>query len=117
MNFLINHWGEIIVLIVVAAGVGFFAWRFLHLPKSEQEAQIKAWLLQAVLLAEKEYGSGTGRLKLSAVYGGFCEALPWLAKLVTFELFSQYVDEVLDEAKAILSNNKAVATFVDGGDK
>jgi len=50
-------------------------------------------------------------MKLSAVYDEFCSALPWIAKLLTFETFSEYVDEALDEAKHILSGNSAMASL------
>lgn len=114
MDFFINHWGEILTIVVIAAGAGIFTWRFFHMPTAERQEQIKAWLLQAVLWAEKEYGAGTGKLKLSAVYREFCTQLPWLAKVVSFEVFSAYVDEALKTMKEILASNAAIAAIVSG---
>ena len=79
--------------------------------KEEKYEQVRGWLLQAVILAEKEYGSGTGKMKLSSVYDSFCHALPWIAKTLTFEAFSEYVDDALEEAKDILSKNEAIASL------
>ena len=83
------------------------------MPKSEQVKQIKGWLLGAVTLAEAEFGSGTGKIKLSVVYDSFIEKFPWIAKVLTFEKFSEYVDEALVEMRKLLSTNEAVAAIVE----
>lgn len=114
MEFLIAHWDTIVVIAVFLVGGFTAAYRFLGLPKAERYAKIQGWLLQAVLLAEKDYGSGTGKLKLSAVYDKFVEKFPWLAKITTFSTFSEYVDDALDEMKDILAKNSAIAQIVEG---
>ena len=112
MDFILEHIDMIIVAIILIVGVAVFVHKFAILSKEERYEQIKAWLLQAVLLAEKEYGSGTGSLKLSKVYGQFCTTLPWLAKIISFEEFSQLVDKALAEAEELLQNNPAIASIV-----
>ena len=39
---------------------------------------------------------------------------PWLAKIVSFELFSDMVDDALDEMREMLANNQAVKALVNG---
>lgn len=119
INFLANHWSELIVTLAFVFVTVMSVKNFSELPKSEQIKQIKGWLIGAVTLAEAEYGSGTGKIKLSAVYGSFVEKFPWIAKVISFEKFSEYVDEALIEMKKLLETNKSIASFVcnDTADK
>lgn len=82
--------------------------------KEEQLTSLKEWLLYAVTLAERELGSGTGKLKLRYVYDMFVVKFPWLAKVVTFVQFSVWVDQSLEEMNHLLTNNTAVKTYVAG---
>ena len=112
INILITYKAEIIcalawIFIFIVTIKDFSA-----LPKSEQIKQIQGWLLGAVTLAEAEYGSGTGKIKLSAVYDKFVEKFPWIAKVLSFEKFSEYVDEALVEMRKLLATNKAIASMV-----
>ena len=113
MEFIIEHWYAILVVVVVVAGGVFYGVKFARMTEEERYAQIRGWLLQAVLMAEKEFGSGTGKLKLSNVYAEFCKQLPWLAKVVSFEVFSKYVDDALVEMKDIIEKNAAIASVVE----
>lgn len=85
--------------------------------KEEQRNSLKEWLLYAVTLAEKELGSGTGKLKLRYVYDMFVVKFPWLAKIVTFTQFSIWVDQALEEMNHLLTNNAAVKTYVSGSEQ
>lgn len=116
MEFLIDNWYWILLAIVVVCGGVIYVARFCAMSNEERHQQIMAWLLQAVILAEKEFGSGTGKLKLSAVYDKFCERFPWLVKVIPFSVFSQYVDDALREMRKILENNSAIAAVAQGGD-
>ncbi len=69
----------------------------------------------AVTEAEKDLGGGTGKLKLRQVYDLFVTRFPWLAKIVSFELFSGMVDDALEEMREMLAQNKAVKELVEGG--
>ena len=115
MEFIIDHWFIILLILVVIANVIFDIIHFKNLPSEKKVEKIKEWLLQAVMMAEKEYGSGTGALKLSVVYAEFCKQLPWLAKAIPFEVFSDYVDEALDRMRDILRKNKNIAAVIEGG--
>lgn len=112
LTFLVNYWSVIVGVCTILAGAGIYIFRFLKLSKEKQIAQIKAWLLGAVMEAEKEFGSGTGKLKLASVYDKFLSTIPWLAKTISFENFSKYVDDALVEMRKLLSNNGAIATII-----
>lgn len=115
MIFLAENWYMIIVLLAVAAFIGIFIGKFLRLPRAEQAAKTKEWLLWAVTNAEKELGGGTGKLKLRQVYDLFVQRFPAVAMAVSFDTFSLWVDEALMEMRKMLMQNKAVAELVDGG--
>lgn len=113
MEFLIENWYLIVIGICIVAVAILAFIKFTKSSNNEKYEQIRGWLLQAVILAEQEYGSGTGKMKLSAVYDAFCIALPWLAKTLSFELFSKFVDDALEEAKEILAKNKNMAALAE----
>ncbi len=113
-DFITNNKIEIIgclIIVILAAIKGFM---FFTASKEKQVKQIEGWLLTAVTQAEKLYGGGTGRIKLSYVYDKFVERFPWLAKLLSFDDFSKYVDNALIEMRRLLESNKAVAAIVSG---
>ena len=68
-------------------------------------------------MAEKELGGGTGKLKLRYVYDLFLTKFNWLAKVITFEQFSDLVDEALEEMKRLLESNNAVKEIVNNNVK
>lgn len=115
MNFIINNWYIILAVLAVLAAAGIAVYRYFKLPSAEQLKKVREWLLGAVTRAEKELGGGTGKLKLRTVYDAFLTKFPWLAPVVSFELFSQLVDDALDEMRKMLEDNKAVRALVDGG--
>ena len=115
MNFIINNWYIILAAFAILAAAGIAVYRYFNLPSEAQLAKVREWLLWAVTEAEKELGGGTGKLKLRQVYDLFVTRFPWLAKIVSFELFSDMVDDALDEMRDMLQNNRAVQQLVEGG--
>lgn len=103
-------------LIVVAICAAVVAARqvaqFVKLPTQEQVDKLKEWLLYAVTMAERDYGSGTGAIKLRSVYDKFAERFPDLAEAVSFGKFSLYVDGALGEMRAMLEANADAAELV-----
>lgn len=116
METLIENWPVLAAgyAVLVAAGLGIY--RFVGLPTQEQLDKVRKWLLWAVTEAEKELGSGTGALKLRQVYDLFVTRFPWLARVISFALFSRMVDEALEEMREMLASNEAVSAFVNGAD-
>lgn len=116
MNIMIDYWFVIVALIVLLIFIGSAIILFFRQPSDAQLRKVKAWLLLAVTEAEKELGGGTGKLKLRYVYDLFIMRFTWLARVISFELFSDLVDQALDEMRDLLSSNKAVSLLVVGDD-
>lgn len=117
LEWLIRNW-TLLVFIGAAIGVVmYYGKKFSSLPSEDQLKKVKEWLLYAVIIAEKEYQSGTGVLKLRSVYDAFLVKFPSLVTVISFELFSQYVDEALVEMKRILETNKDIEAYVEGLNK
>jgi hypothetical protein len=83
------------------------------MPTAQQLESLKEWLLFAVVSAEKEFGSGTGQIKLRYVYDKFVTKFPWLSKVISFSTFSTFVDEALDKMKDILADNKKLKDYIE----
>lgn len=113
MEWLINNWFILVGLIAILMCVGFFIINFLGLPTKKQVEKIRQWLLIAVVEAEKQLGSSTGRLKLSMVYDAFIVKFPMTAKFIGFETFSSYVDLALEEMRKLLESNQAIKDYVE----
>lgn len=111
-QWIVENW---FLIVALAAGVGTIAmavYKFAGLPTPEQVEKIKQWLLLAVTTAEKELGGGTGQIKLRYVYDMFMQRYPVAAKIVSFDTFSVWVDEALENMKRMLKDNKAAAEYV-----
>lgn len=113
-EWIVENWFIIVALAAVAGGVACAIYKFAGLPTKEQIAKIKQWLLLVVTQAEKELGGGTGQLKLRYVYDLFISRFPTTAKIVSFETFSKWVDDALDDMRKMLESNKAAQEFVAG---
>lgn len=114
LNYIASTWYIYLGFIAIGVVAGILVYRFVKLPTSEQIQKVREWLLWAVTQAEKELGSGTGQLKLRSVYDAFVARFGWLAKIIPFRVFSDLVDDALEEMREMLANNKAVAEYVEG---
>ena len=113
MEWLIENWFVMLGLVALLVSMGFLVVKFLGLPTNEQVRKIKAWLLQAVIEAEKNLGGKTGKVKLSVVYDAFISKFPMTAKFISFDTFSIYVDLALVEMKNMLTANESVKQYVE----
>ena len=113
MEFLMNYWYIVVAIIALLVVVGLSIYKFAGLPTKEQTTKIKEWLLYAVTVAESKLGSNTGSLKLRAVYDMFVTKFPVVAKIVSFETFSVWVDEALEEMRKLLETNEHVKNLVN----
>ena len=107
MEWLVNNWGSILILVLAVIGLIFLI--------LNDKAKAKQWLLLAVIEAEKEFGSKTGAVKLRYVYDMFLSAFPLLAKFISFEEFGAMVDEALEQMKHLINTNMAVFNLVSPG--
>lgn len=113
MMWLIENWFLCVALATLTCAAVMAAYRFLGMPSAKQAAAIKEWLLYACMEAEKELGSGTGQLKLRYVWDLFIARFPAAAKVVSFDMFSGWVDGALEEMRQLLSQNKAIREVVN----
>jgi hypothetical protein len=112
MDFILTNWWLIIVVIALIAMASYAIFVFVKMPTNAQLASVREWLLFAVAQAEKELGSGTGQLKLRYVYDMFILRFTNISKVISFEAFSQLVDEALYTFRNMLKDNKAVIDYV-----
>lgn len=112
MTWIADNWSLVVVLIIIVGGVAVAVKKFFDKTYDEQVASMKKWLLWAVIQAERLYGEKTGPMKLRDVYQEFCGAFPWIARFLTFDKFSGYVDEALVNMKALLESNVKVREYV-----
>ena len=114
ITILMENWYLFVAAIAAAVVVGVAIGKFLNLPTPAQIAKCKEWLLGAVIEAEKELGSGTGQWKLRTVYDVFIQRWPAVAKGISFDTFSLWVDEALEKMRKMLKENKDVKKLVEG---
>lgn len=114
MTNLFTDWVLIVAALVVIGMCGFVLWEFSRKPREEQIEQVREWLLWAVTRAEQIYGSSTGQLKLRYVYDLFVQRFPAMANVISFERFSQLVDDALEQMRGMLASNKAIKAIVEG---
>lgn len=115
-DWLVENWFLVVLLIACVATVISLIIRFLGLPTEEQKGKVKEWLIWACVEAEKALQSGTGQLKLREVYNRFCAvpAFTWVARVVSFESFSDWVSDALLTMKEMLISNATLAEYVYG---
>ena len=116
MTWLIENWYLIVGGVALVGFVSWLIYNFFMLPTDEQKEKVKEWLIWACIEAEKALQSGTGQLKLRQVYDMFCAvpAFSWVAKVISFDVFSEWVSDALITVKEMLVNNEALSTYVYG---
>lgn len=113
MEKIIEYWPLYVALIAIIVIAALLIYTFIKMPTNQKLMKVKEWLLYAVTQAEKEFGSGTGQIKLRFVYDRFLIVFPYLAKIIPFELFSTLVDEALDKFRILLETNKQIQEYVE----
>ena len=114
MKFITENWFVLVALASVAAAGGYAVYTFVKMPSDKQLKKVREWLLYAVTKAEKEMGGGTGQIKLRYVYDMFVARFTWLARVISFEMFSMMVDDALEKMKGMLESNKVMQELVSG---
>lgn len=98
--------------ILIFVVIGFIS--FLRMPRENQMEALIEFLKWAVFQSEKKLGSGTGQLKLREVYSMAIQRFPWVSERITFERFSQMVDDALVWMRKQIEQNKNIKEFVEG---
>ena len=119
MEWLVENWFLIVALLSCGAVGISLIFRFLGMPTEKQKANVKEWMKWACIKAEKELQSNKGKLKLREVYDMFCAvpAFKWVAIIISFEEFEEWLNDALVEAKKMLVSNMTLAEYVYGKDK
>ena len=113
IDFLAKYWFLLVAAIAILAIVVYAIKVFWQLPKEEKLAKVQEWLLYAVAQAEREFGSGTGQLKLRYVYDNFVARFPAIADKISFAAFSLLVDAALEKFNNMLTSNIKVQNYVN----
>lgn len=105
--FLLANWDSVLVVLAFLALI-------VVLIRRSETAILKKILFGLVTQAEKEYGDGTGKLKLAAVSDWIYQRIPAVLKL----LFSQrdienMIENVLEEAKKAWGTNGNIAAYIE----
>lgn len=107
------------VIVVIVAALTYSVCmiiKFVKEPTDKKIANVKEWLRYAVSIAEKKLGGGTGQLKLRMVYDMAIEKFPWIASIVPFDTFKEWVDDALVWLKGELEKNSQIKAVIDSGD-
>ena len=112
MEWLVNNWYLLVTFILVGVVIVVTVYHFLKLPTKQQLSCFKEWLKIAVFEAERELGRKTGQLKLRLVYDMAISKFSWLS-FISFETFSDWVDEALKEVNKWLESNEDIKRVVN----
>ena len=113
MRWITENWSLLVVILAALVVAYHYLKRFAGLSSEAQQRKIREVLLFWVIEAEKTFKNGTGALKLRWVYDRFLERFPQFAAVVSFELFSKWVDEVLIQMRHLLETNLNVFYYVN----
>ena len=107
INWIINNWDFILLIVAAIAGIVFAIFK-------GNKTVIMKMLFSLVTEAEKEYGGGTGALKLAEVLNKIYPKLPAIVKtFVTADRLTKWVEDALAIAKAKWESNNAIAAYID----
>lgn len=106
MEWIVNNWGFLLILLMAIVGLVKLA--------LGQTESAKFWLLKAVMDAEREFGSKTGRIKLLNAYEWFMTHYPFLRSFVSVELFDSWVKTALEEMERLAKSNAKIDAYIHG---
>lgn len=107
INFIVQNWDFILLIAAAVAALLFAIFK-------GNKGVVTKMLFSLVTEAEKQYGSGTGALKLAQVMAEIYPKLPAIIKaFVSAERLTKWIEDVLKEAKQKWSANAAIATYIE----
>ena len=98
----------IIIIVFIGGAIALF--------KGEKKS-LKDVLLYLCTEAEKIYGSKTGQLKLKYTWSEACRQFPFLTTFLSFETFSDMVDDCLVDFRHLIETNDSIAEYVGADNK
>ena len=107
ITFLLANWDSVLVVLVFLALI-------VVLIKRGETAVLKKILFGLVTKAEKEFGGGTGKLKLATVSDWIYQRIPAVLKLLFSEKdIETMIETALEEAKKAWGTNENLATYIE----
>ncbi|WP_300447006.1 hypothetical protein [uncultured Oscillibacter sp.] len=105
--FLLANWDSVLVVLAFLALI-------VVLIKRGETAVLNRILFGLVTKAEKEFGGGTGKLKLAAVSDWIYQRIPAVLKLLFSEKdIEKLIESALEEAKKAWGTNGNLAAYID----
>ncbi len=106
INFIIENWDFILLIAAAVAAVVYFVFK-------GNKSVVMKMLDALVTEAEKEFGGGTGSLKLASVVAEIYPKLPAVIKMfITEEILTNWIEDALDAAKDKWRQNAAIAQYI-----
>lgn len=106
INFFIEHWDIITLALAAVAAVVYATFK-------GNKSVVMRMLYSLVTEAEKDFGNGTGSLKLSAVITEVYPKLPAIIKMfITEDILKKWVEDALDKAKKTWETNANIKAYV-----
>lgn len=105
IEFITANW-DLLLAAVVVIGTVIYA-----VVKQEKDIIFKM-LFALITEAERQYGSGTGELKLSSVVSQVYEKLPAALNIIPVATVEKWVEQALVSAKEKWAKNNNVATYI-----
>ena len=107
IQFLFANWGSVLVILAFLALI-------VVLVKRGETKVLNKVLFSLVTQAEKQFGGGTGKLKLAAVSDWIYQRIPAVLKLLFSEKdIESMIETALEEAKKAWGNNENIAAYIE----
>ena len=107
INFILANWDFILLILAAVAAVVLAIFR-------GNKSVVMKMLYSLVTEAEKEYGSGTGELKLADVVSKVYPKLPAIIKtFVSDKRLTEWIEQALAAAKETWKKNAAIAGYIE----
>ena len=107
IQFLFANWDSVLVVLAFLALI-------VVLVKRGETKVLNKVLFSLVTQAEKQFGGGTGKLKLAAVSDWIYQRIPAVLKLLFSEKdIENMIETALAEAKKAWGNNENIAAYIE----
>ena len=107
IQFLFANWDSVLVVLAFLALI-------VVLVKRGETKVLNKVLFSLVTQVEKQFGGGTGKLKLAAVSDWIYQRIPAVLKLLFSEKdIESMIETALEEAKKAWGNNENIAAYIE----
>lgn len=109
ITFIVENWDFILLIAIAVAAVVFAVFK-------GNKSVVMSMLVALVTEAEKQYGGGTGPLKLASVIDIIYPKLPAVVKMfITDKMLIKWIDDALKIAKKKWEENASIAGYIKSG--